>query len=75
MFTVYCPSHCRRVLLFPDNIEALINHPDGIDLHWRCTCGQTGVEHMGPASEVVSAARRAGPATLPRTATVGPTRR
>jgi hypothetical protein len=31
------------MLLFADNIEALTNLPTGTELHWRCTCGQTGV--------------------------------
>ena len=43
MFDVFCPNHGSRVLLFSDDIEALINHPDGIALHWHCPCGERGV--------------------------------
>jgi hypothetical protein len=46
MFVVYCPRHRSQVLLFPDNIEALINEPDGIDMHWRCSCGEFGLTHI-----------------------------
>lgn len=42
MFDVLCPAHGRRVLLFPANIRALVNHPHGIELRWRCFCGQEG---------------------------------
>ncbi|MFI5041103.1 MAG: hypothetical protein ACHQNA_04525 [Acidimicrobiales bacterium] len=60
MFAVYCPRHDKRVLLFEDNIEALINHPGGIELHWRCTCGAAGVAEIGGAAEVLECERRAG---------------
>jgi hypothetical protein len=46
MFVVYCPRHRSRVLLFPDNIEELINQPEGIDMHWRCSCGESGLTHI-----------------------------
>jgi hypothetical protein len=42
MFLVYCPRHQAKVLLSIDNITAVINHPDGIHLHWRCSCGEEG---------------------------------
>jgi len=45
MFAVNCPRHASRVLLFSDDIEALVDGPTGIDLHWRCRCGATGVLH------------------------------
>ena len=43
MFDVYCKGHEARVLLFPANIAALVNTSDGIEMHWRCTCGTVGV--------------------------------
>jgi hypothetical protein len=49
MFTTYCPGHRDRVLLFPENIERLVNRPDGIELHWRCTCGNVGRELIARA--------------------------
>ena len=46
MFVVYCPRHRSRILLFSDNIEALSKRPVGIELHWKCTCGERGVTHI-----------------------------
>ncbi len=43
MFSVYCANEGVRVLLGPESIEALVSTPDGIAVHWRCTCGETGV--------------------------------
>ena len=43
MFSVECPRHDGRVLLGPEAIVALVSAIDGIEVHWRCTCGQTGV--------------------------------
>jgi len=44
MFSVECPRHGGRVLLFPDNIETLVNTVSAIEIHWRCTCGEAGVK-------------------------------
>jgi hypothetical protein len=49
MFVIYCPHHRARVLLSPDNIEAIVNTCTAMELHWRCSCGETGVEHVGQA--------------------------
>src|ERR1017187_4326663 len=46
MFAVYCPAHRSRILLFSDNIRALVNGPTGAELHWRCTCGAEGVKRV-----------------------------
>lgn len=46
MFDVYCRGHGARVLLFPANIVALVNQPDSIELHWRCTCRTVGIRTM-----------------------------
>ena len=43
MFSIQCPRHQARVLLGLDAITALVPTPEGIEVHWRCTCGQTGV--------------------------------
>ena len=51
MFTVYCSGHASRILLFPEHIEELRNHPDGVELSWRCTCGSTGVTRIRRASQ------------------------
>ncbi len=47
MFSVYCPRHEARVLLGPDAIVAVVSVPDGIAVHWRCTCGHRGVTLTG----------------------------
>ncbi len=52
MFSVECPRHRARVLLSPESIVALVSAPDGIELHWRCTCGQTGVLLTGAGRSV-----------------------
>lgn len=53
MFDITCPRHGHRVLLFGDQYR-LANTSHGIEVHWRCTCGSTGVETLG----VRSGARR-----------------
>jgi hypothetical protein len=50
MFAVYCPHHGARVLLSPDNIEAIVNSSSDLELHWRCSCGEAGVEHIDRTS-------------------------
>jgi hypothetical protein len=47
MFSLYCPRHQARVLLGPDNIEGIATCAGGIELEWRCSCGEVGVEHLG----------------------------
>jgi hypothetical protein len=43
MFSVECPGHGSRVLLGLESIETLVSTPDGLEVHWRCTCGEQGV--------------------------------
>ena len=47
MFSIHCPSHQTQILLGPRAIEALVDTAEGIELHWRCHCGATGVETLG----------------------------
>ena len=58
MFTVYCSSHGGQVLLGPDNIEALADDTSGRRLHWRCTCGQTGVKTIETSANLGATASR-----------------
>jgi hypothetical protein len=44
MFVVYCPRHQARVLLSPDDITLVVSTVDGVELHWCCTCGESGVQ-------------------------------
>jgi hypothetical protein len=55
MFVINCPRHGGRILLSPDNIEALVNTCCDVELHWRCSCGATGVEHIDRAAPVPEA--------------------
>jgi hypothetical protein len=63
MFDIYCPRHQSRVLLGPRAVEALENTDDGVVIHWRCRCGETGTEVHGPRS-----ATHDTPASAARTA-------
>ena len=46
MFDVICPRHGQRVLLFGSQVR-LANTTQGIEVHWTCSCGATGVERVG----------------------------
>jgi hypothetical protein len=46
MFDVICPRHGHRVLLFGSQVR-LVNTTQGIEVHWTCSCGATGVERVG----------------------------
>jgi hypothetical protein len=56
MFAVYCPRHHAQVLLSPSDIEAIVNAPSALELHWRCSCGEAGVERIERASRLSWAA-------------------
>jgi hypothetical protein len=47
VFSIWCPRHRARVLLFPDSILALHTTAQGISIGYRCTCGYEG--HSLPA--------------------------
>jgi hypothetical protein len=42
-FSAYCPDAGAEVLLGPDNVLDLGHGPFGMELHYRCYCGETGV--------------------------------
>jgi hypothetical protein len=46
MFQVYCPHHQADVLLSFGNIISIVNRPDGIEMLWRCWCGEEGRQEM-----------------------------
>ena len=60
MFDVICPRHGHRVLLFGSQVR-LENTPQGIEVHWTCSCGATGVERVGALAP--HAAAQPDPAT------------
>jgi hypothetical protein len=47
MFDIYCHHHGSRVLVGPRAIDALVNTPDGVVLHWHCYCGARGSTRFG----------------------------
>ena len=47
MFTVYCEGHGTNLLMGHRQIVRLVNHPDGIELHWRCYLGHEGTCRVG----------------------------
>jgi hypothetical protein len=46
MYDIECPRHGQRVLLFGSQVR-LANTTQGIEVHWTCSCGATGVERVG----------------------------
>jgi hypothetical protein len=54
MFSVMCPVHGRRVLLWPSRICQIRNTAAGIEVHYRCTCGHRGVLHPGGGLDVAA---------------------
>lgn len=47
MFTIYCPRHQARVLIWPSGLDGIVNHDGVIDVHFHCTCGYRGVHRTG----------------------------
>ena len=47
MFSVFCARHGRPVLLPLSRIVSVHNGPEGIDVHFRCSCGEAGVWRTG----------------------------
>lgn len=58
MFDITCPRHGKRMLLFGDQYR-LANTSHGIEVHWRCTCGSTGVETLGARAHRTAGHQRA----------------
>jgi hypothetical protein len=42
-FSAYCQETGTEVLLGPDNFVDLADGPLGVELHYRCYCGEVGV--------------------------------
>lgn len=63
MFSVHCPAHGTRVLIFTSGVERVRNSADGIEVDYRCTCGHRGTWLTGRRRErsgADAAARMAG---------------
>lgn len=54
MFTVYCQRHGARTLIFPSSIDRVENGPEGIRVHYHCTCGERGVYRTGRRQPVAA---------------------
>ena len=50
MFTVHCARHESRVLIFSSGVERIRNTDQGIEVDYRCTCGQRGTWRTGRAA-------------------------
>ena len=55
MFTIHCPRHEAEVILFAGNIVGLRNTLAGIELAWRCHCGETGTLTTGRMAQAHAA--------------------
>jgi hypothetical protein len=42
-FSAFCPEAGAEVLMGPDNVVDVGHGPRGMELHYRCYCGETGV--------------------------------
>lgn len=60
MFVVDCPIHQCPVLLFGSQ-AVVVNTPNGIELHWCCSCSSEGVELLSPWHERTSRVPLYGP--------------
>lgn len=49
MFTVHCAQHGSRVLIFSSGVERVRNTEQGIEVDYRCTCGERGTWRTGRA--------------------------
>lgn len=47
MFSFMCPRHGAEVLVWPSDIDGIRNTPDGVDVHFHCSCGFRGVLQTG----------------------------
>lgn len=47
MFSFSCPQHGSDVMIWPSDIDDIVNSPDGIDMHFHCSCGFRAVLRTG----------------------------
>ena len=50
MIDVFCEAHGRRILLSTSRVR-LVNTDHGIEVHYTCVCGHSGVETLGQLVE------------------------
>jgi hypothetical protein len=54
MFDSYCPECEKRQLIFPAQVDRIINDDAGIVAIFSCWCGAKGAERLRSAKPVVS---------------------
>lgn len=47
MFSFHCPRHDAEVIVWPSDIDRIVNTPEGIDVHFHCGCGFRAVLRTG----------------------------
>jgi hypothetical protein len=47
MFAAECPSIGSPVLIWPSSVQGITNLPDGIEVRYRCACGDSAVWTTG----------------------------
>ena len=50
MFDITCSACARRQLIFPGQVQSVVNDAHGIHVTYRCWCGQTQVWTTGRAA-------------------------
>lgn len=61
MFAFHCPRHDARVLIWPSDVEEVINGNGGVGAVFHCSCGYRGllVESTGGREVIVELDERA----------------
>jgi hypothetical protein len=47
MFSFWCPRQRANVLIWPSDIDGIVNTADGIHVQFHCGCGFRGVLRTG----------------------------
>ncbi|MGH8969643.1 MAG: hypothetical protein ACRDV1_06800 [Actinomycetes bacterium] len=47
MFDVFCPECSSRRLIFPGQVDRVVNDDGGIVVHFSCWCGAPGAWRTG----------------------------
>lgn len=55
MFTVDCPGHGDRVIIWTSGVEGARNTARGIEVDYHCTCGHRGTWITGRAATAADA--------------------
>ncbi len=50
MFLLNCSECGKRQLIFPSQVEGIVNDDAGIHVHVTCWCGAAGTIHTGLAA-------------------------